>query len=448
MFDFRARWEWLELIRREKFDTVLPVAMRENGVDMWIHAMKLGNPDALALDLGIGVWLDAPAPSAGSTSYFVFTDLGGDRIERAILGGELTRGELVYDIIGSEADLGPLVAERDPKRIAVNMSGGLAVADGLSHVGYLRLVDALGPTYAERLISAKQLITDYRDRRVISEIVAYGYLCEMTRQIIERALSNEVITPGVTTLEDVGWWLTGQVQALGLEARLDTVYEPAILHSHLAEPAEYERSHYIFQRGDLLQLDWGFECMNLGTDMKRTAYVLREGEIAVPAGVQGAWVQGLKARQVLRDNIKVGRTAAETLRVVGEAFEEAGFVFVNLTTDPGFGGGWDKVWKEALDVRGLGQEEADKTQVSIDCHCVGNTGDSEIEAGPGISGFRQGRGQVTIKPNHLFAFELFADSPIPEWGKRVRFGLEDDAIVTEAGVQFMYPPNSQVRLIR
>jgi hypothetical protein len=59
-----------------------------------------------------------------------------------------------------------------------------------------------------------------------------------------------------------------------------------------------------------------------------------------------------------------------------------------------------------------------------------------------------GSGHVTIKPNHLFAFEMFANSPIPEWGKRVRFGLEDDAIVTEDGVQFLYPPNSQVRLIR
>jgi Xaa-Pro dipeptidase len=448
MFDFHARWEWLELFRREKFDIVLPMAMRENNVDMWIHAIKLGNPDALAQDLGIGVWLEAPAPSAGSTSYFVFTDHGGDRIERAVMGGELTRGEPVYDIFGSEADLGQFVAERDPKRIAVNMSCGLAVADGLSHIGYLRLVDALGAKYTERLVSSEQVVTDYRDRRVVSEIVAYGYLCETTRQLIERALSNEVITPGVTTLEDVGWWLTGQVQALGLEARFDTVYEPAILHSDVAEPAEYERSQYIFQRGDLFQLDWGFECMNMGTDMKRTAYVLREGEIAVPAGVQRAWDQGLKARQVLRDNIKVGRTAAETLRVVGEAFEEAGFVFVNLSTDPGFGGGWDKVWKEALDIRGLGPEEADKTQVSIDCHCVGNTGDSEIEAGPGISGFRSGRGHMTVKPNHLFAFELFANSLVPEWGERIRFGLEDDAIVTEDGVQFMHPPNSQVRLIR
>jgi Xaa-Pro aminopeptidase len=448
MFDFRTRWERLELTRREKFDIVLPKAMGENDVDMWIHVIKLGNPDALALDLGIGVWLDAPAPSAGSTTYFVFTDRGGDRIERAILGGELTRGEPIYDIFGSEADLGEFVAERDPKRIAVNMSRWSAVADGLSHTGYLRLVDTLGEKYAERLVSSEQVITDYRDRRVISEIVTYGYLSETTRQIIERALSNKIITPGVTSLEDVGWWLTGQVQALGVEARHDTLFMPAILHSDVAEPAEYDRPQYVFQRGDLFQLDWGFECMNMGTDIKRTAYVLPKGEVAVPPGVQHAWDQGLKARQVLRDNIKVGRTAAETLNVVGDAFEKAGFVFVKLIKDAGVGGGWDKVWKEALDIRGLGPEEADKTQVAIDCHCVGNTGDSEIEAGPAISGFRSESGHVTIKPNHLFALELFANSPIPEWGERVRFALEDDAIVTEDGVQFMYPPNSQVRLIR
>ena len=448
MFDFRSRWERLELIRSEKFDIVLPKAMRDNDIDMWIHVIKLGNPDALALDLGVGVWLDAPEPSAGSTSYFVFTDRGGDRIERAILGGYQTRGESVYDIFGAEGDLGQFVAERDPKRIAVNMSGWAAVADGLSHTGYLRLVDALGKKYAGRLVTSEQVVTDYRGRRVASEIVAYGYLCEMTRQIIERALSNHVITPGVTSLEEVGWWLAGQVEALGLEARYDILFTPAILHSLQAEPAEYKRPDYIFQRGDLFQLDWGFKYMNMGTDIKRTAYVLPEGEIAVPPGVQHAWDQGLRARQVLRDSIKVGRTAAETLNVIGEAFEEAGFVFVNLAADPLYGGGWDKVWKEALALRGIGPDEVDKTQVSIDCHCLGNALDIDCEPGPGISGARLASGHVTIKPNHLFAFEMFANSPIPEWGMRVRLALEDDAIVTEDGVQFMYPPNSQIRLIR
>jgi Xaa-Pro dipeptidase len=447
MDTYRSRWERMELIRREKFDIVLPKAMRENNVDMWIHAVKHGNPDALALDLGIGVFLQVPAPSDGSTSYFVFTDRGGDRIERAVFGGELTRGEPVYDVFASEEELGQFVAERDPKRIAVNMSGWAAIADGLSYTGYHRLVASLGEKYGERLVSSERVVVDYRDRRVISEIVAYGYLCEVTRQIIERALSNEVITPGVTSVDDVGWWLTEQVQAMGLETRHDIVFTPAILHSDAAEPAEYESPDYVFQRGDLFQLDWGFDSMNLGTDIKRTAYVLHQGESAAPPGVQHAWNRGLKARQVLRDNIKVGRTAAETLKAVGAAFEEAGFVFLLITVDAGFGGGWDKVVQDALAIRGFGPDEASKTQVSIDCHCVGNTGDSEIEPGPAISGFRPLTGHLVIKPNHLFAFELFASTYVPEWGEMVRFGLEDNAIVTEDGVQFMYPPNSRVRLI-
>ena len=448
MNGFRDRWERLELIRREKFDISLPKAMRENGVDMWIHAAKLGNPDALALDLGVGVYLQAPASSAGSISYFVFTDRGGDRIERAILGGELTPTEPVFDIVSLDADLGRFVAERDPKRIAVNMSTGSGLADGLTHTGYLRLVDDLGTKYAERLVSAEQVITDFRDRRVISEIVAYGQLCEMTRQIIEKALSNEIITPGVTSVEEVGWWLVEQVQALGADPMYTRIFMPQVIHSDSSTPEEYDSPQYIFQPGDLFQLDWGFDNMNMGSDIKRTAYILPKGKIAVPAGLQFAWDQGLKARQVLHDNIKPGRTAEETLNIVGEAFEKAGFVFVKLIHDPLFGGGWANVWSEALQLRGFGPEEKDKTQVSIDCHCVGNTGDSEIEPGPGISGFRPRSSHIIIKPNHLLAFELFANSPIPEWGKRIRLGIEDDAIVTEDGIQYLYPPNSKIRLIK
>ena len=33
----------------------------------------------------------------------------------------------------------------------------------------------------------------------------------MHRQILERALSDEVITPGVTTLGEVGWWVQEQL---------------------------------------------------------------------------------------------------------------------------------------------------------------------------------------------------------------------------------------------
>ena len=64
--DAKARWERLCTIRREKFDRVLPEAMRENGIDMWIVAMKEGHYDPLWELLGrgyvgsIGCPLDQP----------------------------------------------------------------------------------------------------------------------------------------------------------------------------------------------------------------------------------------------------------------------------------------------------------------------------------------------------------------------------------------------------
>ena len=50
----RSRWERLCTIRREKFDRILPEAMRENQIDMWIVAMKEGHYDPLWELLGRG----------------------------------------------------------------------------------------------------------------------------------------------------------------------------------------------------------------------------------------------------------------------------------------------------------------------------------------------------------------------------------------------------------
>ena len=75
-------------IRREKFDLIVPNAMRKNNIDMWIHIMR----DAIS---DLNIQKDNPtyendlfgAEDLGSSSgVFVFTDRGGDRIERAVIG--------------------------------------------------------------------------------------------------------------------------------------------------------------------------------------------------------------------------------------------------------------------------------------------------------------------------------------------------------------------------
>jgi len=133
--------EALRLMRNEKLDLMLPGAMRDNNVDMWIQVSREG-------------W-DPMAQQFGRTSGFlIFTDLG-DRIERAMFGrgGAVEnidiRGSLEFGLAVSGYDHPPnvyneltaFVTERDPKTIAVNFSEWLPVADGISHTQYLKLIE-------------------------------------------------------------------------------------------------------------------------------------------------------------------------------------------------------------------------------------------------------------------------------------------------------------------
>jgi Xaa-Pro aminopeptidase len=382
---------------------------------MWIVMMREGNLDPLYEDLGRGY--------VGGDAYWIFTDRGGDRIERVTLGvgGYMLEQCPAYDRVGGGTDLRSFVTERDPSRIGVNTSSAIGGADGLSHTMYEQLVETLGDRYAQRLVSAEKLVSDFRSRRVASEIAAFAEAGEMSREIAERAFSNEVITPGVTTLEDVAWWMQDQLLDRGLGSSFDM---PSV---YITGPdgIEATSTDRIIQRGDLLMIDWGVGFLNFYTDMKRVAYVLREGETEAPAGFRHAFAQGVRVREILQRTIKAGRTAAETLDALHSAVEADGFriqeVFNQVTED-------------------------DVPEVMIGSHSVGNQGHG---IGPSIAFFNPTRLTYEIQPSNLFSIEFFVWVPAPEWGgKKVRIPLEDDAVVTARGVEWLYPANPRIRLIK
>ena len=419
VLDAKARWETLNLIRRDKFDLILPGAMRDNGVDMWIHSIRMGNPDPLEHDLG------------AEFGTFVFTDRGGDRIERIVLNPFHLQDESVYDRVGSLEELRALVDERDPQRIAVNSSEWIGVADGMSHTDYEALVETLGPVYAGRLTSADELITDFRVRRVELEIAAFSTAGEMTRRTLEAALSNNVIVPGVTSTNDVGWWVQERLLEMGVRPSFG-ISPPGV--SRTAEGGRRSDDEAI-QRGDFISYDMGIRYLNFGTDFKRHAYVLREGETAPPADVQHAWDMGYRARQIIKNNIKVGRTAGETLAHLAEVLEAEGYVYTPFVDD-----GRDREL-----INALGNDP--RTGFSIDCHTVGNTGNSEAAVGPSFAPFRPDRAHVTIQPDNIFSLEFVVHSAMDD-GTRLSINFEDNAIVTVHGVEWLYPPNPRILLIR
>ncbi len=48
----KQRYEIMRLIRREKMQLILPGAMRDNNVDMWIQVARAGDPDPMEYEFG------------------------------------------------------------------------------------------------------------------------------------------------------------------------------------------------------------------------------------------------------------------------------------------------------------------------------------------------------------------------------------------------------------
>ena len=271
----RRRWDELCQIRKDKLDQILPQAMRENGIDMWLVASREGHADPNAAMLGGGY--------VGDIGYHIFTDRGGDRIERAALGigGAAFDQCPLYDIKGDPATLRRFVAERNPKRIGIDVATEIGAADGLSHSLHEKLRETLGAALAARLVPAEKLVSDVRSRHTATEIAAFARAGEYSRTIAERALSNEVIRPGHTTTGDVAWWMMERLHEEGLG---DSFGLPSIYVLGPGERGPTSGDHVI-QPGDLLTMDWGVNYQLAYTDMKRMAYVLKPGENAPPAGV-------------------------------------------------------------------------------------------------------------------------------------------------------------------
>jgi len=409
--------EWLA----ERLETVLPGLIREYGVDMWVLAMREYNEDPVFRGLV------APETfAARRRTIYMFFDRGANGgLERIALGGS-SQGGLYEAVRGTKTtpdgrrqelwgreqwDLfADMVRERDPRSIAVNMSETHAFADGLTAAEWSQMNEALGPELSSRVVRAEELAVNYLAVRVPGMLPTYRAMQELVWEIISTAFSNAVITPGVTTTDDVVWWMRQRINDLGL----DTWFQPSVdVQRRGGVP---EGAPTVIQRGDVLHCDIGLTALGLNTDTQHMAYVLREGETEVPAGLTAALARGNELQDIVMREMRAGRTGDEALQASLTAMRAAGIdgsVYSHPVGDHGHGAGpliglWDR------------QE--------------------------GVPG----RGDVRIRPNTWFSIELQATSAVPEWdAESVRMALEEDAEVTPEGtMRWILRRQTEFHLVR
>ena len=420
-YDVYFDWQMSCSVRKDKFDFILPNVMRRHEIDMWIIIDKGRGAEPMTQDFG-------PETSYGN-GIIIFTDRGDDRIERVIFGGE---GGMVddcgaYDYFFEVNELNRFVNKRDPKRIAVNFSTakqlipmeGRHAVDGLSFTDYNNLKNTLGKTYATRLSSAELLISDYRSERVAGEIIEFSKVANTTARLLERALSNEVITIGKTTQLDIGWWLENKREKLNFERG----WQPTVFLSP-PDGVEIANTNRVVRPGDIMQIDWGIGKNNYYTDLKRIAYVLDTNETELPTWVAIAFNNSIDVRNIIKKNVKPGRTGEKILNGLRKKIRQAGYVYTEE--------------EKPSDVSGI--------EVNIGMHSAGNLGHDQ---GGSIFAIYPTRKKYVVHPNSIISLEFIVFTPVEKWnGNKVPICIEENALITENGIQWLHPPQEKVLIVR
>ena len=98
----------------------------------------------------------------------------------------------------------------------IHFSDDFGLADGLVYSEQKAFMAYLHEKYKDRVVSAERLSIAWLETRSKPEIEMYPTICAIGHAILREGFSAEVITPGVTTTDDVIWWLRQRVVELGL----------------------------------------------------------------------------------------------------------------------------------------------------------------------------------------------------------------------------------------
>jgi hypothetical protein len=406
---------WLET----RLTEVLPALMAEYDVDMWILSMREYAEDPVFWSI-----VSPTTFAARRRSIYVLTRRDDGTLERLALGGTSQGGlfeayrsprptavDQEAELWGGEqwALLREVIEDRDPGNIVLNIDEHQAFADGLHSGEREALERALGDDYLQRVKREPRLAIDYIAVRVPEMMPRYRKIEETVHAIISQAFSNAVIEPGVTTTEDVVWWLRQKVNDLGMT----TWFQTSV--SRNGGDGWVEGDDQVIQEGDLLHTDFGVIAQRLKTDTQHLGYVLKDGETEAPAGLQQCLATSNRLQDILLSHMEPGLTGNEILA-----------------------GALDQMRTEGIDG-------------TIYTHPIGDHGHG---AGPliGLWDKQDGvphRGDVAIRPSTWHSIELQATSPVPEWGgTAVSCRQEEEAYLdTEGARHWVYRRQSRLHLI-
>jgi len=307
-----------------------------------------------------------------------------------------------------------LLNEANPQRIGLNYSDDYGHADGLSYTEQREFSNALPERLRGRIQSAEALAVGWLETRTETEMALYRDVMEIAHDIIREGFSANVITPGVTTSDDLSWWYRQRVNDLGLSTWFHTDIEIERSEQSRQRIEQEALSPTILYRGDHVHIDFGISYLRLQTDTQQNAYILRENEKEVPSYLQRALQEGNRLQDILIGNFRNGRSGNEILRLSLERARAEGLNPIIYTHPIGLHG-----------------------------HAAGTTiGMWDQQDGVPSSG------DYLMHPNTAYSIELNAQIDIPEWGSEpLSVKLEEDGYWDGLKFEFIQPRQTEYHVI-
>lgn len=400
----RQQAEIVNRILAKRLETVLPMAMRETGFDMWLVICQEDDFDPVFTTL---IPMDTWCPIL---QIIIFFDRGSSQgVERINLSMTET-GDLYEkpwkDPREHYKDQWPLlreiILERNPKRIGINIGSVEWAAGGLTYNLYKQLVDNLPENFVDRLESAEPLATRWLSTLTDEEIGLYEQITNIAHALIAECYSRKAIIPNVTTTDDLVWHYWQRSADLGLPLSFQPFFN-LVRSNKLRE--KYGPDDDVIRPGDCIHCDVGIKYLRLNSDHQEFAYILRPGEDNAPEGLRRLMAEGNRLQDIFMSEFKRGLTGNEMLHNILERAKGE-----NIPNPKVYSHSLGYFLHQPGPLIGLPWEQK---------NC-------------------EGRGDVKLEYNYAFTMELSVEAPIPEWGgQSVRMSLEQDVIYTSNGCRPM-----------
>lgn len=397
----------IDEILADRFNNLLPVLMERNGIDMWIVVSREYNEDPVIRTMLPATWISARR----RTILVFYNNPEKKQFEKLAIArynvGENIKAEWDMTKFPNQWDaLMNILTTRNPKKIGINTSTHHNQADGLDVTDYNELMQKMPAAFKSKVVSAENLAVNWLETRTEREMQIYPQLVYATRKIIEEGFSEKVITPGITTTDDVVWWFREKIRSMGY----DTWFHPSVsVQRNDPQNFEHLRSFSnrpkddVIQPGDLLHVDIGITYLRLNTDVQEHAYILKPGETEVPKSMRDAFAKANRLQDILTSQFKQGKTGNQIL------------------------------------ADAIAQAKREQIEAVIYTHPLGFHGHA---AGPTIGlwdmqGGVPGAGDFPMNYRTAYSIELNAASDIPEWKKSIRIMLEQDGYFDENGFRYI-----------